>query len=437
MALDRPPIAAEIRATLAVSAPLAAANLAQMAMQVTNAVMVGHLGAVPLAAAGLGNALNATLLMTSQGLLTAVAPLAAHSIGAGDHSAAGRVAGGGLIVATAVAAPMMATLMVVPPLLSGLGYEPGLVAKIGRFLWAISWGIPGFLGAAVLRFLLIAAFRTRIVMIVPLLAVPLNLVLNWVLIFGHWGMPALGSAGSGCATAIVQWLTLFSFALYMLIARARISVSMGRGVRRQIPGILRLGLPIAAMRGLEIGVFVMTGVMMGMIGADALAAHQLVFNVAGVCFMVPLGLAQAATVRVAYQLGRSEPSAARCAATATDKFRSERTSTLLHPLLSARGMPQRRCRVSIGVNAYFAHGAAGPALCIVGQRSGAPGAVSLRRRRLDDICGIPTSIRGLIWPDVPPFAASRNLFCSMPSTRTRRRGDHLRLPADQIGRQFR
>jgi hypothetical protein len=87
MALDRPPIAAEIRATLAVAAPLAAANLAQMAMQVTNAVMVGHLGAIPLAAAGLGNALNATLLMTSQGLLTAVAPLAAQSIGAGDHPA--------------------------------------------------------------------------------------------------------------------------------------------------------------------------------------------------------------------------------------------------------------------------------------------------------------------------------------------------------------
>src|SRR5467141_2084017 len=148
MALDRSPIAAEIRATLAAAAPLAVANLAQMAMQVTNAVMVGHLGAVPLAAAGLGNALNATLLMTSQGLLTAVAPLAAHSIGAGDHPAAGRVAGGGLIVATAVAAPMMATLMVVPPLLSGLGYEPGLVAEIGRFLLAISWGIPGFGGAA-------------------------------------------------------------------------------------------------------------------------------------------------------------------------------------------------------------------------------------------------------------------------------------------------
>src|SRR5437660_9719892 len=145
MVLDRPSIAAEIRATLAVAAPLAAANLAQMAMQVTNAVMVGSLGAVPLAAAGLGNALNATLLMTSQGLLTAVAPLAAHATGAGDHAAAGRVAGGGLIVAAALAAPMMASLILLPPLLSGLGYEPDLVAEIRGFLSAISWGIPGFL----------------------------------------------------------------------------------------------------------------------------------------------------------------------------------------------------------------------------------------------------------------------------------------------------
>src|SRR5437016_10355414 len=126
MTAGRSSIAAEIRTTIAVAAPLAAANLAQMAMQVTNAVMVGSLGAVPLAAAGLGNALNATLLMTSQGLLTAVAPLAAHAIGAGNHPEAGRVAGGGLIVAAALAVPMMLTLMVVPPLLSALGYEGGL-----------------------------------------------------------------------------------------------------------------------------------------------------------------------------------------------------------------------------------------------------------------------------------------------------------------------
>src|SRR5713101_5252138 len=149
MTMDRSPIAAEIRATCAVAAPLAAANLAQMAMHVTNAVMVGHLGAVSLAAAGLGAALYSTLLMTSQGVLTAVAPLAAHAIGADDHPTLGGVAGAGLIVAALIAAP-------------------------------------------------------------------LNAGLNWVLIFGHFGVPGLGILGSAWATAVVQWLTLFCFAGYLM-----------------------------------------------------------------------------------------------------------------------------------------------------------------------------------------------------------------------------
>lgn len=314
MEAGRPPFAprfmTEIRATISVAAPLAAANLAQMAMQVTNTVMVGHLGAVPLAAAGLGNALYATLLMTSQGLLTAVAPLVAHAIGAGRGRDAGGVTTAGLVVAAALAPPIMAILVMLPPLLADLGYSPELVEQIRRFLWAICWGVPPALAAAVLRFVLTAAFRTRIVMIVPLIAVPLNVALNWALVFGHAGLPALGAVGSGYATAIVQWLMLLSFALFLVIARLRLVAGLARGVLPPIVDILRIGLPIAAMRGLEIGVFMMTGVMMGLVGADALGAHQMVINVGGVCFMVPLGLSQAATVRVAYQLGLGRPAAA-------------------------------------------------------------------------------------------------------------------------------
>lgn len=311
MAIARSPIAAEIRATLAVAAPLAAANLAQMAMHVTNAVMVGHLGAVALAAAGLGAALYATLLMTSQGVLTAVAPLAAHAIGADDHLTTGGVAGAGLIVAALLAVPVIAILTAFPVLLAGLGYEPELVAGIGTYLRAISWGAPAFLGIAVLRFLLVAAFRARAVMVISLIAVPLNAALNWVLIFGHFGVPGLGIVGSGFATAIVEWLTLFCFAGYLLLTPTRIPVSIGRIVLREIPRILRLGLPIGALRGLEIGLFVTAGILMGLLGADALGAHQLVLNVVSVCFMIPLGLGQAATVRVAFQLGTGAPAAAR------------------------------------------------------------------------------------------------------------------------------
>ncbi|HVB15249.1 MAG TPA: MATE family efflux transporter [Stellaceae bacterium] len=310
MIADRSTIAAEIRATCAVAAPLAAANLAQMAMQVTNTIMVGHLGAASLAAAGLGAALYATLLMTCQGVLAAVAPLAAHAVGADDHPTAGRVAGAGLIVAALLAAPIIAVLSLVPLLLAGLGYDPALVAQIARFLWVICWGAPAFLGFAVLRFLLVAVFRARIVMLVSLLAVPLNAALNWMMIFGHLGMPALGIRGSAGATAIVSWLMLLCFAFYLRLGPTRVPVRIGRHALREIPRILRLGVPIGALRALEIGLFVTVGVSMGVLGKDALAAHQLVFNLVGVCFMVPLGLGQAATVRVAVHLGAGDPRAA-------------------------------------------------------------------------------------------------------------------------------
>src|SRR5579864_4973432 len=311
MAIAGSPIAAEIRATLAVAAPLAGANLAQMAMSLTNTVIVGHLGAAPLAAAGLGAALNISLLLLCQGVLTAVAPLAAHAIGAEDHPTAGRVAGAGLIIAAVLAAPVIAILTVTPELLGALGYDPELAGEIERFMRAIRWGAPAFLGYSVLRFLLVAAFRTRIVVVIPLVAIPLNAALNWVLVFGHFGMPALGSAGSGFATTIVQWLTLFCFAGYIVAMPGQIPVRLAVRVLAEIPRILRLGLPISALIGLETGLFVTTGILMGLLGADALGAHQLVFNVIGVCFMVPLGLGQAATVRVAFQLGLGAPAAAR------------------------------------------------------------------------------------------------------------------------------
>src|ERR1700731_1736210 len=110
MTAERSPLAAEIRATIAVPAPLAVGYLAPMLVALANTLMVGHLGAVPLAAAGLGGALYFMLVMLCQGVLTAVAPLAAHAIGADDHPTAGRVAGAGLVVAALLAAPVIAIL---------------------------------------------------------------------------------------------------------------------------------------------------------------------------------------------------------------------------------------------------------------------------------------------------------------------------------------
>jgi MATE family multidrug resistance protein len=308
-------IGAELRATLALAGPLAAANLAQMAMAVTNTVMVGRLGTMPLAAAGLGGMLYFTGGVMLQGILSAVAPLTAHALGAGDRRSAGRVAGAGIVLAMLLALPFVAALTSLDLLLRAAGYDAALAAEIGRYLRAIAWGGPAFLGFAVLRSLLAALSHTRSVMAVLLLCVAGNAALNWVLIFGHLGAPALGVAGSGYASAINQWVILAGLALCIRLTPSLAALRVLRGAlvarRAEMANILLLGLPIGGMRGIEVGVFMTAGILMGLLGAAALGAHQLVLNCAGITFMVPLGLSQAAMVRVAYELGAGRAFGAR------------------------------------------------------------------------------------------------------------------------------
>jgi MATE family multidrug resistance protein len=311
-------ILSETRATLSLSLPLVAANLSQMAMSVIDTVMVGTLGAVPLAAVALGGGFYFTSVVICQGVLTAVAPLAAYEIGAGDRAAAGRIAGSGLVLAAIFVVPVIAAMSLGGGLLDLIGYDPALAGEIGRFLQAVCWGAPGFLGFAVLRSLLAALARPGAVMTVLALCVPANAGLNWILIFGHLGAPPLGLLGAACASAIVQWLMLLGLIAAVWALRRRDRAPRLRGERRQIGGdirrILALGGPIGGLQALEIGVFVVSAAVVGLFGADALAAHQIAINYASITFMVPMGIAQAATVRVAAARGAGMSEAARHAA---------------------------------------------------------------------------------------------------------------------------
>ncbi|MBV8777874.1 MAG: MATE family efflux transporter [Alphaproteobacteria bacterium] len=312
------PVVNETRATLALALPLAAANLSQMAMSVIDTVMVGKLGAVPLAAVALGSGFYFTGVVICIGVLTAVAPLAAYAIGAGDRPAAGRVARSGLVLAALLSLLVIAATALAGRLLDLIGYDPALAREIGRFLRAVCWGAPGFLGFVVLRSLLAALERTRGVMVVLVLCVPANAALNWVLIFGHLGVPALGLAGAGIASASVQWLMLAGLAAAVWRLRRAGVVPRANGGWRGVPGdlrrILRLGAPIGGLQALEVGVFVTSAAVVGLFGADPLAAHQIAINYASITFMVPMGIGQAATVRVAAERGAQRQPAARRAA---------------------------------------------------------------------------------------------------------------------------
>jgi MATE family multidrug resistance protein len=148
-------------------------------------------------------------------------------------------------------------------------------------------------------------------MIVLLCCVPANAALNWVLIYGHLGAPPLGVAGVGIASAIVQWLMFGGLALYIrLMQSIRGVLAFGGSWAldwHDVKDLLRLGAPIGGILALEVGVFVVAGVLVGLIGADALGANQIVLNVASPALMVPMGLSQAATVRCASSSVRNDP----------------------------------------------------------------------------------------------------------------------------------
>jgi MATE family multidrug resistance protein len=244
-----------------------------------------------------------------------VSPLAAHALGEGDERHAGRVAAAGMRLALVLMIPLVLLVLSFERLLLALGYEAGLAAEVGRFLEAIVWGAPPFLLSGVLRPFVTAAGRTRPILVVLLLCVPVNAALNWVLIYGNLGAPALGVAGSGYATAAVSWASAVLVAGYILampsLARMRPFAGIFRWSWGEVAAILRLGGPIAGIYALEMGVFTTTGVLMGLLGPAALGGHQLALNFASLTFMVPLGIGHAATVRVAFELGAGRPAVAR------------------------------------------------------------------------------------------------------------------------------
>jgi len=316
--LGSPGVGAELSATLALALPLAGANLSQMAMSVIDTVMVGKLGAVPLAAVALGGGFYFTSVVICLGVLTAVAPLAAYAIGAGNRNAAGRIACSGLVLAALLSVLVIGSMIFANRFLDVIGYDPILTQEVGRFLRAVCWGAPGFLGFVVLRSFLSALNRTRSVMVVLALCVPANAALNWILIFGHLGAPAMGLIGAAYASASVQWLMMLGL-LGVVWALRRDDKAPRLHVKpHELPAdlarILHVGAPISGLQALEIGVFVTGAALVGLFGADALAAHQIAINYASITFMVPMGIGQAATVRVAAERGAGSLTAARRAA---------------------------------------------------------------------------------------------------------------------------
>ncbi|MEO7786994.1 MAG: MATE family efflux transporter [Sphingomicrobium sp.] len=302
----------ELRATLLLAWPLILSNLTLSLIQATDVVLMGWLGAHALAAAALGLNLTFAFLLFGIGLITAASPMMATAFGRKAHSVrqVRRTFRQALWLAVAITLPIWLLLWNAERIILALGQQPDLARDAALFLRGYMWSALPFLLFQAMRNFLSALERPGWILATSAAGIGLNALLGWALIFGHFGLPSLGIFGGGLASSIV-W-SLLALALGVVLVRDRQFGRFhlfGRWWRSDWPrlgALVRLGLPIGLAMSFEGAVFGAAAYLMGLIDADSVAAHAVALQIAAMSFMVPLGLGQAATVRVGNALGRGD-----------------------------------------------------------------------------------------------------------------------------------
>ena len=302
----------ELRATLALAWPLILANLTQQLIQATDILLMGRLGASQLAAATLALNLTFTFNLLMLGLVIASSPMMATALGLRFNAVRDvrRTFRAGLWLVAVMLPPYWLVLWHVGDLMRLFGEPADLASQGQTFLRAYMWCTAPWLLFQLLRNFVSALERPRIILWLSIGGIALNALLSWSLIFGHFGMPALGLVGGGLGSTLT-WLIMCG-ALVAVILRDRqfrrfhLFGRFWRFDGQRTMAMVRLGWPIGVTMALEMGVFALAAYFMGWIGAPAVAAHAVALQLAALTFMVPLGLGQAATVRVGLALGRQD-----------------------------------------------------------------------------------------------------------------------------------
>jgi MATE family multidrug resistance protein len=299
--------------------PIIVSQLGQVGMSTADTIMVGPLGAKPLAAAGLGSAIHWFVIVPSMGVLVGLSPLVSQAFGARDLRACHRVLVQGAWLAFFLSVPVTLFSLIGEPVSLALGQDPEVSRLTGGYLAAIAWGVLPFCLFMAVRQYLEGMGRVNVPMAITFLGLAVNIPANWLLIYGVGPFPALGVVGSGWATTIVRWAMLIAVFLY-LASRPDLRVHRGEPlgpVAAMQRRILRVGLPVGGQFGLEVGLFSFAAVMMGWLGPIELAAHQVTINIASTTFMVALGVSLAGSIRVGQYIGARRPARMRRAALAT------------------------------------------------------------------------------------------------------------------------
>ncbi|MEC3860372.1 MATE family efflux transporter [Mesobacterium sp. TK19101] len=298
-----------VRAILTLGLPLVGGHLAQFAIGLTDTIMLGWYGAEQLATLSLASSLFFTFFLVGSGFAWAVTPLVASFAAQDDQVMIRRTTRMALWLSGLFFLFSMPFLWFANPILQVLGQEPQLAEMAQTYLRIAAWGLLPALGVMTLKSYLSALERTQVILWITVLAAIVNGIGNWILIFGNLGAPELGIRGAAIASTLTQVVSLAGVVIYahMVLPEHNLWGRFWRPDPEMFARVFHLGWPIGLTSLAEVGMFVMSALMMGWLGTIALASHGIAVQLATATFMVHLGVSNASTVRAGNAFGRGDP----------------------------------------------------------------------------------------------------------------------------------
>lgn len=297
----------DFRLNLKLALPIMGAQLGQVTVNIADNIMVGRLGAAPLASISVSIAILIIFMVVGMGISFALPPLVSEADGANDRRGIPSLFSHSLLINLAFAVLSCVLIVTFIPHMDILGHDKEVIELAKPYLLISAWALIPFMFFQTLRCYADGLSNTVISMKAIIIGNVVNVVLNYVLIFGHWGFPSLGVAGAAWASMAAR-LVMICVVLYLIFGRRRLWIHMRRSLRFrfQMPVVRRLislGVPTSLQMFFEVSAFSGAALLMGMLGKNEQAAHQITINMASTTFLIATGVGMASTIRVGNRLG--------------------------------------------------------------------------------------------------------------------------------------
>ncbi len=306
---------AEVKAIALLAFPIFLSQLSITAAGFIDTMMAGHYSSNALAGAAVGSSLCFPFIIALNGVMMAVTPITAQLCGAGMEERAGRVVRQALWLALFLSVLLFVGIRHVDPLLGWMKATEEVIPIVKGYLEGISFGFPAIVCYFVLKSYTEGIGKTRPQMVISLATIPFNYIANDTLIYGRWGMPAMGGAGCGWASGLTFWFFFLAMLCYAIMSpdcrRGRLFSGLDFPSASGVWEVLKLGLPIGGTIFMECSIFACITLFLGVLGPVVVGGHQIALNYSGLVFSLPLSIGMALTIRAGHAIGAQDPEGAR------------------------------------------------------------------------------------------------------------------------------